>query len=596
VSTRTPEHDDTLVVAPTASQPETPAKRSRYGLITAIVAGSLLVIAGAIYLIGYLMAGDNVPKKAVVSGVAVGGLTPEAAVEKLSTELGPKAAEPIPVTANGKSAEVKPQNAGLEIDYEQSIAAAGGGRSLDPRHILNVLTGGSSTDAVVVVDQAKLSRATDNLAAKWGSKAADGKLRYSGATIKRTPARTGFALQRAEAATAIRDAFLIATAPVQLPAEITEPKITTQEVDKVIKEFAKPAVSAPIRVRAGTAGTFAVSPAMIGNSITFQPKDGGLAPKLDSKALLKNASSAIATLTFTKPKDATVRLVDGRPKVIPAINGMKVTAEELAKAVEPALTKTGADRTVSVKLIPAKAEFTTQDARNLGIKQVTGQFTTYFPYLPYRNINIGRAAELINGTLLKPGEIFSLNGIIGERTKANGFTEGYIIEDGKFRKELGGGVSQSATTTFNAMFFAGLKDIEHQPHSLFIDRYPAGREATVAWPGLDLKFQNDTRYGVLVQAWRVPGSAARKGSITVRMWSTKIYDKVVATKPVKSNITTGRDIEDDSKDCEPMEPVPGFDVDYQRLFYQNGTIVKRESFHWRYKPTDKVTCVPKEKS
>ena len=596
MSTRTPEHDDTLVVARTASQPEAPAKRPRLGHVAAIVVGSLLVIAGAIYLIGYLMAGDNVPKKAVVSEVAVGGLTPDAAVEKLSSELGPKAAEPIPVTASGKSAQVKPPDAGLQIDYEQSIAAAGGGRSLDPRHILNVLTGGSSTEAVVVVDRAKLSKATDSLAAKWDSKAADAKLKYSGATIKRTPARTGFNLQRAEAATAIRGAFLIATAPVPLPAKITEPKITTEEVDKVIKEFAKPAVSAPVRVMAGDSGTFSVSPAMIGNSITFQPKDGGLAPKLDSKALRKNASSAIATLSFTKPKDATVRLVNGRPKVIPAVNGIKVMAEELATAVEPALTRAGADRTVSVKLTPAKAEFTTQDAKNLGIQQVTGQFTTYFPYLPYRNVNIGRAAELINGTLLKPGEIFSLNGIIGERTKANGFTEGYIIEGGKFRKELGGGVSQSATTTFNAMFFAGLRDIEHQPHSLFIDRYPPGREATVAWPGLDLKFQNDTRYGVLVQAWRVPGSASRQGSITVRMWSTKVYDKVVATKPVKSNFTTGRDIKDDSKDCEPMEPVQGFDVDYQRLFYQSGTIVKRESFHWRYKPTDKVTCVAEKKS
>jgi hypothetical protein len=144
------------------------------------------------------------------------------------------------------------------------------------------------------------------------------------------------------------------------------------------------------------------------------------------------------------------------------------------------------------------------------------------------------------------------------------------------------------------MFFAGLKDIEHQPHTLYIDRYPAGREATVAWPSLDLKFQNDTRYGVLVQAWRVPGSPGRQGSITVRMWSTKVYDKVVATKPVKSNFTTGRDIKDDSEDCESMEPVPGFDVDFQRLFYKGGTIVKRENFHWRYAPTDKVTCVPKK--
>ena len=285
-----------------------------------------------------------------------------------------------------------------------------------------------------------------------------------------------------------------------------------------------------------------------------------------------------------------MRLVNGRPKVIAAVNGTEVTADDLKKAVEPALTKTGSGRTVNVELSGAKAKFSTDAARKLGIRKVTGEFTTYYPYAAYRNTNIGRAAQLINNTLLKPGETFSLNRIVGERTAANGFAEGYIIKGGKFKKELGGGVSQSATTTFNAMFFAGLKDIQHRPHTLYIDRYPAGREATVHWPSLDLKFQNDTKYGVLVQAFRVKGSPGRKGSITVRMWSTKTYDRVVATHPVRSNFTTGRDIKDDSANCEPQSPVPGFDVSFFRLFYDSGEVVKRERFFWRYAPTDRVRC------
>jgi vancomycin resistance protein YoaR len=590
VSTQTPEHDDTWVVAPPEAQPQPPGRRLSPGVALAIGAGSLLVVVGALYGIGYAMAGDNVPKEAVVSGVPVGGLNPEAAEAKLADELGPAAAKPIQVKAGPYKSEVKPAEAGLQIDYHQSIANAGGGRSLNLRQILTVLTGGTSTDAVVVVDQKKLSKAVARLATAWDRKPADARLSYAGANLKQTPAKTGFVLRQQQAATAIRGAFLVASTPVDLPADLSEPQITTDEAAKVANDFAKPAVSGPVKVKAGSNKTFSVTPSMIGKSITFEPKDGTLAYKLDPKALLKNSASAVATVELTKPKDATVRLVNGQPKVIPAVNGTKLTAADLAKAVEPALTKSGADRTGSVHLTGAKAKFTTADAKNLGIRQVTGEFTTYFPYLPYRNVNIGRAAELINGTLLKPGEIFSLNGVVGERTAANGFTEGYIIEDGKFRKELGGGVSQSATTTFNAMFFAGLKDIEHQPHTLFIDRYPPGREATVAWPGLDLKFQNDTRYGVLVQAWRVKGTPGTQGSITVRMWSTKAYDKVVATKPVKSKFTTGRDIKDDSDKCEPMEPVRGFDVDFQRLFYNGGAVVKRENFHWRYAPTDRVTC------
>ena len=90
--------------------------------------------------------------------------------------------------------------------------------------------------------------------------------------------------------------------------------------------------------------------------------------------------------------------------------------------------------------------------------------------------------------MLKPGETFSLNDTVGERTEANGFTKGFIISDGIFKEDLGGGVSQMATTTFNAMFFAGLEDVEHKPHSFYIDRYPVGREATVAWGAVDLRF------------------------------------------------------------------------------------------------------------
>ena len=112
----------------------------------------------------------------------------------------------------------------------------------------------------------------------------------------------------------------------------------------------------------------------------------------------------------------------------------------------------------------------------------------------------------------------------------------------------------------------------------------------MAWPSLDLKFQNNTKYGVLVQAYLVKATPSWRGSITVKMWSSKTYDKVTSTDPVKSNFTSGTDIKDDSSDCEPMTPVQGFDADYQRLFYRDGQIVKREKFHWRYSPTNRVTC------
>jgi vancomycin resistance protein YoaR len=583
--------ENTIVRAP--AQP--PSRRSRRrprrsAPVVLAVVGTVLAMFAAVYLLSFVMAGDKLPKKATISGVAVGGLSRTAAIDTLTRELGQRAADPIQVKASNRTSEVLPSAAGLSVDYAASVDAAGGGRSFDPRRIFRVLTGGAASSAVVRVDRAKLDAVVGSLASTLDQTAKDAGLAYAGTRVEQTRARSGVIVDQSAAAAVIEDSFLVATSPVELPAQVSEPDVSDAEADQVREIVAEPAVAAPIKVKAGAAGSFRITPIMIAKSLTFSVDNSTLAAKLDGARLRSNAESAVKTVELTRPKDATVRLVNGRPKVIAAVNGTEITADDLKKAVEPALTKTGSGRTVKVKLSGAKAKFSTAAARRLGIKKVTGEFTTYYPYAPYRNTNIGRAAELINNTLLKPGETFSLNRIVGERTAANGFVEGYVIQGGKFKKELGGGVSQSATTTFNAMFFAGLKDIEHRPHTLFIDRYPPGREATVAWPSLDLKFANDTTHGVLVQAYRVKGSPGRKGSITVRMWSTKTYDKVVATDPVRSNFTTGRDIKDDSPSCESQSPVPGFDVSFYRLFYDNGQVVKRERFSWRYAPTDRVRC------
>jgi vancomycin resistance protein YoaR len=565
--------------------------------LVAAVVGGVFVIVGILYLTSYLVAGDKLPRKAQISGVAVGGLEPAEAIDKLTAELGARAAEPMNLTVKDDRAELKPSDAGMGVDYVKSVDAAGGGKSLNPVRVFTVLTGGTSIDAVVVVDSQKLQAAVAGLSKSFNHDPVDAAVAYRGTKIKQKPAREGTTLQKDPAATVIKSSFLKTTGPIELPVDVAQPAITNDEADQVIADFAKPAIADPITVRVKGTGSFKVTPKMLASSIEFLPQNDALVPMLDAKRLRRNASPAIKKVEFVEPRNATVRLVNGKPKVIPAVDGTTVRADDLKKAIEPVLTKPAAERKVSVELTGAKATFSTADAKKLGIKQVTGQFTTHFPYLPYRNINIGRAAALINGTLLKPGDTFSLNQVVGERTKANGFTEGYIIKDGRFRKELGGGVSQSATTTFNAMFFAGLKDIEHKPHGLYTDRYPAGREATVAWPSLDLKFQNDSKYGVLVQAYIVKGTSSRSGSITVKMWSTKTYDKIVATKPIKSNFTTGREIKDDSKDCEPTSPVEGFDVRFQRKFYQDGAVVRRENFFWRYAPTNRVTCEePKKKN
>ena len=229
--------------------------------------------------------------------------------------------------------------------------------------------------------------------------------------------------------------------------------------------------------------TVKVFPADYTAALSLVPIDGELVPSLDAAKL---AEVVAAKVTQGAPVDATVALVGGTPQVVPAKPGVTFDEQELEAGFLATAAKPQGERTLAVDAKVAQPAFTTKDARALGIKEHVSTFTTYFPYAEYRNVNLGRAAELIDGTVLKPGETFSLNDTVGERTEANGFTEGYIITDGILVQDLGGGVSQIATTTFNAMFFAGLEDVEHKPHSFYIDRYPIGREATVAWGAVDL--------------------------------------------------------------------------------------------------------------
>ena len=320
-------------------------------------------------------------------------------------------------------------------------------------------------------------------------------------------------------------------------------------------------------------------------------RDGELVPNVDADRITELVEGA--TSGSGAPVDARFELVNGRPKVIPSKPGVTFDPVDITDTFLDLVVRPEGARVLEVEATVDEADFTTRDARDLGIKEKVSEFTTYFPYAEYRNINIGRAADLVDGTLLEPGEQFSLNGIVGERTRENGFTEGFIISNGILKLDLGGGVSQMATTTFNAMFFAGLKDIEHKPHSFYIDRYPVGREATVAWPTVDLAFENDTEYGVLIESFVNDATPSTQGSVTVRMYSTKVWD-ISSSNSDRYAFTSPATRTLDTADCHPNSGYGGFSIDVTRTFREHGesAVHHTEKFHTVYTPSDTVICKP----
>ncbi|MEO6713128.1 MAG: VanW family protein, partial [Mycobacteriales bacterium] len=222
--------------------------------------------------------------------------------------------------------------------------------------------------------------------------------------------------------------------------------------------------------------------------------------------------------------------------------------------------------------------------------EVVSTFTTKHPCCKPRVTNIHRIAEIVDGALVLPGETFSLNEHVGPRDRARGFVEAPMIERGSLVDAVGGGVSQFATTMFNAVFFAGLKDIEHKPHSFYISRYPAGREATVSSPQPDLKWQNDHPTGILVK------TSYTGTTITVTFYGTKQYDEIRSLSGVRTRPTKPKTVylgpSTPEKKCNGVDVgQDGFDIVVYREFWKGGAQVKpRERFYTRYLPENVMIC------
>ncbi|CAA9397375.1 VanW family protein [uncultured Nocardioides sp.] len=549
----------------------------------------LAVLAGGAYALAHEMAGDKVPRGTTVSGVDIGGLPRERAAAVLEEGLTERAAAPMALTIGDNEQSVTPAEAGLGVDLDASVAQAGGGDSWSPARLWDYYTGGDDLDAEVVVDDAAMATLATRLTAAAGSAPREGAVRFRGAQVRTREARPGAGIDTAQLRDELVEVYL-SDATAELDLVEVEPEIDGADVQQALTSFANPAVAEPVELAFDTS-TVRLAPADYTRALSLAPQGGALVPQLDAARLAEVVSGRVGEAGA--PVDATVALVDGRPKVVPAKPGVGFDQAQIDAAFLALVAAPPGERRLPVTATVAQPEFTTKDARALGIEERVSSFTTYYPYAEYRNINIGRAAELVDGTVLRPGETFSLNDTVGERTAENGFTEGFVISNGIFKEDLGGGVSQMATTTFNAMFFAGLKDIEHKPHSFYIDRYPVGREATVAWGAVDLRFQNDTPYGVLISANVTPAGPGGQGVVTVSMWSTKTWD-ITTTTSGRYNPTSPATRTLSTADCYPNTGYSGFEVDVTRYFRKPGQseLHRAETFHTVYTPSDTVICQP----
>ncbi|UTI65272.1 VanW family protein [Paraconexibacter antarcticus] len=225
-----------------------------------------------------------------------------------------------------------------------------------------------------------------------------------------------------------------------------------------------------------------------------------------------------------RPRGARIRVVrDGRV-------GITVDRGAALTAIADAI-RTGRHQ-VRLPVTRDTPKVTPLQARR--IDSLIGTFTTRYVAGQPRVTNIRTMARTVDGTIVPPGGQFDLNAIVGPRTKAGGYVKAPFIADGKIVPSIGGGVSQVSTTIYNAAYFAGLRLDTHQPHSFYIDRYPPGREATLDYPSIDMKWTNDTNAPVLVR------TSTDATSITVSLYGHNGGRRVTA-EPGPRRHVAGRD-------------------------------------------------------
>ncbi|MFG1945063.1 VanW family protein [Nonomuraea sp. NPDC048826] len=563
---------------PSAFTDSEPSRRRR--LLPAV--GVLLLLAALLaYLVPAVLMSGSVLRGTRVAGVDIGGLTVTQAAEKLRTELAAQLSKPVVVRIGDREDTIQPDEAGLQLDVVSTINQVPSGFP-SPVEVWRALTGTTELEPKVTVDASQLARTVEALAETVDKPPVEGKVAYEGLRPVVTQPRDGVLLDRADAVKAISDAFLTGSGAASLTLERADPTTTQTAVTRA-RTQARRAVEAPITLTLD--GKQAqLGPETIAASLTFVADgEGALRPAFDAAKALEPVESTLVDAAQA-PRDATYEIVEGRPRLVPSRVGRGVDEDRLSRDIAIMLRR-GGERVVPVRLAAAPPEITTDEVSGLGIKEAVGSFTSTFDCCQPRVTNIRQMAADLDGHLVKPGQTFSLNDQVGERTAEGGYVPAPQVVGGRLLTIMGGGASQFATTLYNAVFFGGYVDVAHTPMDYHSARFPAGRDAALLYPDLDVKWRNDSDHGVLIK------TSSTETSVTVTLYSTRRYEKIEAVESDKRDFTPFRRETSDAADCQPVPGQQGFTIDVTRVFYNDGKVVKRDKkLTTKYRPRAEVVC------
>ncbi|WLP88943.1 VanW family protein [Gordonia sp. NB41Y] len=540
-------------------------------VITLLLAADLLVTDG------------HTARGAVTAGRDTGNLS-AAQLSPQIAAMTDRTEAPVSVRTTSGSAQIGPDELGLTFDAE-ATADRLRDQPRNPFSRLLALFGRSHVvDPVVGVDATALSSAIDARRGDLERAAVEGGVHYDGTEPVADNPRGGLRVDRDAAASVLAREWLTGST-VDLPMEPFSPTVSAAVVAATVDGAAERAVSADVVVTGRDRVSVRLTPEQIGMVLTFVPDGrGGLVPHIDRTRGKKVLAGLVRS--ESKPVNARFSLASGSPTVVPSRDGAAIDWEKTFAAIEHVLVTATAPRSAEAVYRPLLPTLTTAKARGLGVRELVSEFTTGgFSSASGENIRLTAAA--VDGALILPGRTFSLNGHTGPRGSAQGYVTSTVIDHGRATNAVGGGISQFATTLYNAAYFAGLTDVDHTEHSYYISRYPEAREATVYDGAIDLVIGNDTRHGVLIETSWSPSA------VTVRMWSTKTVEvesitgaRYAHTSPELKKVPRG-------SDCIASGGGRGFTTSNTRVITdaKTGAEISRHTRTVRYEPEPRIRCV-----
>ena len=527
------------------------------------------------------MSEGKVPRGVTVGNVDIGGMNDEQAEQRLRNQLGDSVREPVQINAGNLSTRVEPIDAGLQVDWARTVHQAG----QQPLNPITRIKSFFETREVGIVGDINNARLHEELGRVHGEL----ERAPQDANVEITPEGKGHVTPDVEGQKVdvgmlqdkVASQWLNKDHTVTVQAEPAFANIRKDKADEMVKGFIEPATASPVVFHGRDHVDGILQPQDMASVMTFVPEGDHFRPEVKTDVATQILSNQLSG-TERQYRDANFIMHGKDFEVTPSQDGVAIKWQETlgdlqAKLLDPKV------REHEVLYEDQPAKYTTEQAKKANFNDELSTFTTEGFSGPSGE-NIRRVAQMVDGAILLPGETFSLNKYTGPRGAAQGFVESGIIIDGHAGEAVGGGISQFATTLYNASYFAGLDDVAHTPHSYYISRYPAGREATVYENAIDLQFKNPFDTPIKISA------SADDHSVTVKMFGVKKVN-VESIPGGRSKPTQPKRIELSGDKCAPSGGAPGFTTSDTRVVRDlSGREISRDSSTTVYDPQPIVTC------